>query len=93
MSNGGHAQGHLHLLVRPFRKFMQNNTIITQQRQRVLLSLPVPPISRHPLFEYADAGIIGINIEFICEFFQNNNAFADTIGLRFLCFDGRHSRY
>ena len=66
MSNGGEAQSHLDLLVRPFRKFMQNNTIVTQKRQGVLLSFAVPPIRRHPLFEYADAGIMGINIEFIC---------------------------
>jgi len=66
MSNGGHAQRHFHLLVRPFRKLMQNNTIIAQKWQRVLLSFAIPPIRRHPLFEYADAGIMGINIEFIC---------------------------
>ena len=78
------TESHLHLLMRPFRKFIQNNTIITNQRNLFVLRFSVTPILGHPLFEHPNGRILFTNVQFIRDFFENSDTFLDAIPDGFL---------
>jgi hypothetical protein len=69
--------------MRPFRKFIQNNTIITNQRNLFVLRFAVAPILGHPLFEHPNGWILFTNVQFVRDFFENGDAFLDAIAHRF----------
>lgn len=78
------TESHLHLLMRPFRKCIQNNTIITNERNLFVLQLSIAPVLGHPLFEHPNGRILFTNVQFIRDFFENGDALLDAIGHGFL---------
>ena len=77
------TESDLDFLVGPFGKFIQNNTIITNQWNLLFLHFAIAPVLGHPLFEYTDGRILFTNMEFIRNLFENGDTFLDAIAHRF----------
>ena len=87
------TESDLHFLMLPFWQLVHDGAIVAKKWERILLELAIPPIDRHALFECTDRRIGSRDTDFICESFQDREAFTNALLLRLRFFQRWHPSF